>query len=289
MAAKSPHDSSFSFSRRYFHWKKKALDEEDDDDDEEVILKITSSSHKHFPEDDDKQQDHHHLTLQMPSQRGAMETKKKQSKLKSALTVFTKRATLGARVVGTLFGYRRGHVHFAFQEDPKSRPAFLIELATPTSVLVREMASGLVRIALECEKKNHTNGNGNGKRLVEEPLWRTYCNGRKCGYANRRECGPHEWNILKAVEPISMGAGVLPLPGNGSEEGEIMYMRAKYERVVGSRDSEAFYMINPDGTGDHFVGFKRKSKRTHNFHRCWMQKINEGEETEKKNRPNAKE
>jgi uncharacterized protein (TIGR01570 family) len=26
-----------------------------------------------------------------------------------------------------------------------------------------------------------------------------------------------------------------------------MYMRAKFERVVGSRDSEAFYMINPDG------------------------------------------
>ena len=217
----------------------------------------------------------HHLTLQMP-QHGAISTTKKpyfskKSKFKSALTVFTTRvprlglhhnknsSSLGTRVVGTLFGHRRGHVHFAFQEDPKLGPAFLIELATPTSVLVRDMASGLVRIALECEKKKKGDINYNASsskvRLLEEPLWRTYCNGRKCGYANRRECGPEVWKILKAVEPISMGAGVLPVCVNGaagSEEeaaGEVMYMRAKYERVVGSRDSEAFYMMNPDGSG----------------------------------------
>lgn len=273
MAAKSPHDSSFSFSRRYFHWKKKALDDEDDDD--EVILNISSSSH--FPHEDDeeeeeeKEKDHHHLRVHMQAQLALMPLEKKKqskSKLKSALTLFTKTrsfhnsSSLGTRVVGTLFGYRRGHVHFAFQEDPKLSPAFLIELATPTSVLVREMASGLVRIALECENKKAKNNNKKGSvKLLEEPLWRTYCNGRKCGYAKRLECGEEEWKILKAVEPISMGAGVLPMPfsssssssnsgGNGAgSEGELMYMRAKYERVVGSKDSEAFYMINPDCNG----------------------------------------
>lgn len=264
MAAKSPHDSSFSFSRRYFHWKKKALDE---DDEEEILNNISSSSH--FPSYDENEEDHHHmhhhqhLTLQMPSQHNTtvpLEKRKKphfsKSKFKSAFTVFTTRvprlghynsSNLGTRMVGTLFGHRRGHVHLAFQEDPKLGPAFLIQLAIPTSILVREMASGLVRIALECEKKN------SNLRLLEEAQWRTYCNGRKCGYANRRECGAEEWKILKAVEPISMGAGVLPVQGcgngAGSEEGELMYMRAKYERVVGSRDSEAFYMMNPDGTG----------------------------------------
>ena len=263
MAAKSPNDSSFSFSRRYFHWKKKPLDE----DDEEEILNISSSSHFCEDDDDDEKEEedhHHHLRIHVPAseQLSSVEPvekkkKKKQSKskLKSALTVFTKSRSLhnsglGTRVVGTLFGYRRGHVHFAFQEDPKLSPAFLIELATPTSVLVKEMASGLVRIALECEKKA---GSNKGVKLLEEPLWRTYCNGRKCGYANRRDCGPEEWKILKAVEPISMGAGVLPVPGasgNGAgSEGELMYMRAKYERVVGSKDSEAFYMMNPDGSG----------------------------------------
>ncbi|KAK7348889.1 hypothetical protein VNO80_23637 [Phaseolus coccineus] len=251
MAAKFPHDTSFSFSRRYFHWKKKALDEEDDN--EEEILNFSTSS-SHFL--DDKQGDYNH-PIQMPSQHATaitttpFEHKKKPnfSKFKSALTVFSKRThhALGTRVVGTLFGHRRGHVHFAFQEDPKVGPAFLIQLATPTSVLVREMASGLVRIALECEKKSEKSSNNNGLRLLEEGVWRTYCNGRKCGYASRRECGPEEWKILKAVEPISMGAGVLPV--EGCEEGEVMYMRARYERVVGSKDSEAFYMMNPDGVG----------------------------------------
>ncbi|KAG6398965.1 hypothetical protein SASPL_140437 [Salvia splendens] len=150
---------------------------------------------------------------------------------------------LGTKVVGTLFGHRRGHVCFAFQEDFKLGPGFLVELATPTSVLVKEMASGLVRIALECEKRAEKKG----AKLLEEPVWRTYCNGKRCGYAMRRDCGPEEWKVLNAIGPISMGAGVLPGPGCG--DGEMMYMRAKFERVVGSKDSEAFYMMNPDGNG----------------------------------------
>ncbi|XP_058727652.1 protein MIZU-KUSSEI 1-like [Vicia villosa] len=176
------------------------------------------------------------------------------SRLRSALTVFGKNRSntpfgLGStsRVVGTLFGYRHGHVHFAFQKDPTSQEAFLIELATPISGLVREMASGSVRIALECDKEKQVEKKG--LRLLEEGLWRTYCNGKKCGFANRRECGQKEWDILKAVEPISMGAGVIPGGDNGGAEGELMYMRAKFERVVGSRDSEAFYMMNPDSNG----------------------------------------
>ncbi|CAH8355048.1 unnamed protein product [Eruca vesicaria subsp. sativa] len=229
---------------------------------------------------------------------------------------------LGSRVVGTLFGSRRGHVHFSVQKDPTSPPAFLIELATPISGLVKEMASGLVRIALECDKakelegEDETRRRGGGKvtvprRLVEEPVWRTYCNGKKCGFATRRECGEKEKRVLKALEMVSMGAGVLPETaemsgggiggdggsgsfggggyggvggggggggdggsdggggsggggggggggdgsgGGGGDDGgggggDVMYMRAKFERIVGSRDSEAFYMMNPDSNG----------------------------------------
>ncbi|KAL2537649.1 hypothetical protein Fot_19040 [Forsythia ovata] len=111
------------------------------------------------------------------------------------------------------------------------------------------MASGLVRIALECDREPEKKS----MRLLEESLWRTYCNGKKYGYATRRECGEKDRKILKAVEPISMGAGVLPAENNGDfgaeSDGEIMYMRAKFERVLGSRDSEAFYMMNPDNNG----------------------------------------
>lgn len=254
--AKTPHDSSFSFSRRYFNWKKKV---EDEDDMEEIL---TNSSLHLYEEEKDEE-----LTISVPTQITSIPARKKKfpvvavAKLRSALTIFGKSRSsyhsgLGSRVIGTLFGYRRGHVHFAFQEDAKLAPAFLIELATPTSVLVREMASGLVRIALECEKKTEKKG----LKMLEEPIWRTYCNGKKCGYAMRRECGPEELKILKAVEPISMGAGVLPGNENvdgsgGGSEGELMYMRARFERVVGSKDSEAFYMMNPDCSGGPELSF----------------------------------
>nr|GEX15872.1 hypothetical protein [Tanacetum cinerariifolium] len=183
------------------------------------------------------------------------------ARFRSVLTNLNKNRTnllnsLGPRVVGTLFGSRQGHVYLTFQKNPTSQPAFLIELQTPISNLVKEMASGLVRIALECDKQeDKIKKLSNSRRLLEEPVWRTYCNGKKCGFAMKRECGEKEWRVLKAVEPISMGAGVLPPEKIGAckdEEGdEIMYMRAKFERVMGSRDSEAFYMMNPDSNGAH--------------------------------------
>lgn len=81
-----------------------------------------------------------------------------------------------------------------------------------------------------------------------------YCNGRKCGYAMSRTCGESDWHVLGTVQSVSVGAGVIPVVENGkksggSSEGELLYMRARFERVVGSRDSEAFYMMNPDGNG----------------------------------------
>eukprot|EP00250_Pteridium_aquilinum_P031314 c4340_g1_i1 orf=574-1356(+) len=149
----------------------------------------------------------------------------------------------GNMVTGTLFGYRKGHVYFAVQEDPRLQPAMLLELATPTNSLVKEMASGLVRIALECERTQ------NRDKLFLEPVWTMYCNGRKTGYAFRRSCTETELQVLTLCQAISMGAGVLPSEEEDGPDGELMYMRAKFERVVGSKDSEAFYMMNPDGNG----------------------------------------
>lgn len=237
--ARTSQDSS---SKRHFHWTKKVGTE----DDEVTSFKSSSKTN----EEDKKENVKSHIATPTPKKKLPAVA---VARLRSILTAFGKNRSnsqlgLGPRVVGTLFGYRRGHVHFAFQRDPSSPPAFLIELATPISGLVREMASGLVRIALECDKEKEEDKKG--LRLLEEPMWRTYCNGKKCGFATRRECGPKEWKVLKAVEPISMGAGVLP--GSAAEsgaDGELMYMRAKFERIVGSRDSEAFYMMNPDSNG----------------------------------------
>ncbi|CAL5435001.1 unnamed protein product [Camellia sinensis] len=116
------------------------------------------------------------------------------------------------------------------------------------------MSSGLVRIALECEKgPPQAAARGRPAKLLSEPMWTMYCNGRKCGYALSRACNESDWHVLSTVRSVSVGAGVIPVVDDGRKgsgaEGELMYMRARFERVVGSRDSEAFYMMNPDGNG----------------------------------------
>ena len=85
------------------------------------------------------------------------------SRLRSAILAVLARARRGRgrrplgscdTVTGTIFGRRRGRVHLALQTDPRAPPALMVELAAySTGALVREMASGLVRLALECEKE----------------------------------------------------------------------------------------------------------------------------------------
>ncbi|KAI4981425.1 hypothetical protein ZWY2020_021917 [Hordeum vulgare] len=200
----------------------------------------------------------HSSSIDEQSQSSSSSSRKKRAdalaRLRSvflaAITHRRRRRQLGSCVTGTIFGRRRGRVHVALQTDPRSAPVLLVEMAAySTGALVREMSSGLVRLALECEKPP-LNAGEKRRPLLEEPTWRAYCNGLKCGYAVHRECGADEWRVLGAVEQVSVGAGVLPDDGAaGAGEGDLMYMRAKFERVVGSRDSEAFYMMNPDGSG----------------------------------------
>ncbi|KAG2666455.1 hypothetical protein I3843_15G058800 [Carya illinoinensis] len=144
---------------------------------------------------------------------------------------------------GTLFGYRKGRVSLAIQEDPHCMPIFVIELPMHSSAFQKEMASDMVRIALESETKTHK------KKLLEEFVWAVYCNGRKTGYSIRRkQMSEDELYVMQQLRGVSMSAGVLPNPSDKeTADGELTYMRARFERVVGSKDSEALYMINPDG------------------------------------------
>lgn len=114
-----------------------------------------------------------------------------------------------------------------------------------TSALQREMGLGTVRIALECDKRPEK---GDRTKVLDEPLWTMYCNGKKSGYGVKREGNEEDLKVMELLKAVSMGAGVLP----GSSEvdgpdGELAYMRAYFERVVGSRDSETFYMLSPEG------------------------------------------
>ncbi|KAL3814731.1 hypothetical protein ACJIZ3_015999 [Penstemon smallii] len=145
-------------------------------------------------------------------------------------------------MTGTLFGYRKTRVNLAIQEKPRCLPMLVLELSIQTGKLLQEMELGLVRIALECEK------NTNDKmKMMDEPIWSMYCNGRKVGYAVRREAADDDLKVIQMLNATSMGAGVLPMKGGVADaEGELTYMRAYFERVR-SKDSETYYMMNPDG------------------------------------------
>ncbi|XP_052202550.1 protein MIZU-KUSSEI 1 [Diospyros lotus] len=154
---------------------------------------------------------------------------------------------------GTLFGHRKGRIILAIQDDPHRLPMFIIELPLLTAAFHKEMASDdIVRLALESETKTHK------KKLLEEFVWAVYCNGRKIGYSIRRkQIGDDELQVMQLLWGVSMGAGVVPAAsqkesaGAGEDGDEMTYIRARFEKVVGSKDSEAFYMINPDGAAGH--------------------------------------
>jgi uncharacterized protein (TIGR01570 family) len=150
----------------------------------------------------------------------------------------------GTRVSGTLFGYRKGRVSLSIQENPKTLPSFIVELAMQTNVLQKEMSSGMVRVALECEKR----GDKDKTRLMDEPVWTMFCNGKKTGYAVKREATDEDLNVMEVLRAVTMGAGVLPGKSDvEGPDGEMAYMRALFERVVGSKDSETLYMLSPEG------------------------------------------
>lgn len=146
-------------------------------------------------------------------------------------------STNGSTVTGTFFGYRRGRVSFCLQEDSRGQPLLLLEFTVPTAYLAREMRHGLLRIALE-GARSHLGS------LFSVPVWTMYCNGRKVGFAVRRKVNESDAGVLKLMRSVSAGAGVL----RNEPDGDLMYLRAGFERVVGSPDSESFHMINPEGT-----------------------------------------
>ncbi|XP_050383355.1 protein MIZU-KUSSEI 1 [Argentina anserina] len=149
-------------------------------------------------------------------------------------------------VIGTIFGHRRGHVWFCVQHDRLStRPALLLELSILTHQLVKEMRFGLVRITLECDDRSDLAT----CPLRSVPAWALHCNGRKIGFSARRKAGDKVRLMLKAMNSTTVGAGALPAQfgfGSSDSDGPVMYMRANYEHVIGSADSESFHLINPD-------------------------------------------
>ncbi|XWS26068.1 hypothetical protein CRYUN_Cryun27aG0121200 [Craigia yunnanensis] len=165
--------------------------------------------------------------------------------------------SISSTVTGTFFGYRKGRVSFCLQDDTRSSPILLLEFAVPTAYLAREMQYGLLRIALECDKQKERSDSCS---LYNVPVWSMYCNGRKVGFAIRRQMSVNDAAVLKLMQSVSVGAGVLPVGSKSEEDGDLMYLRASFERVIGSADSESFHMLNPVGsTGQELSIFLLRS------------------------------
>ncbi|GMP44340.1 hypothetical protein CsSME_00013306 [Camellia sinensis var. sinensis] len=140
-------------------------------------------------------------------------------------------------VTGTFFGYRKGRVSFCIQDDrrrsSRSSPLLLLEFTVPTAFLAREMQYGLLRIALvECgeysrshitsaskqgyyyqynssSKINTVSSSCSSSSLFNVPVWAMYCNGRKVGFAMRRQMTIGDVAVLKLMQSVSVGAVVV--------------------------------------------------------------------------------
>ncbi|XP_037489759.1 protein MIZU-KUSSEI 1-like [Triticum dicoccoides] len=168
-------------------------------------------------------------------------------------------------MTGTLFGCREGRVSLALQENPRCRPALVVELALPTHTLLRELGGTAgARIVLETEKKHvkEHGSSGSGEHgdaaarqhddddgwLLHEPIWTMFCNGKRVGYAVRREPTDGDIAVLETLWAVSMGGGVLPgRAGSAAADGELAYMRGCFDHIIGSQDSESLYMLGPHG------------------------------------------
>ncbi|CAO2830585.1 unnamed protein product [Amaranthus hypochondriacus] len=153
----------------------------------------------------------------------------------------TTSSTSSSFLTGTIFGYKKGKVKFCIQSNSTSpNPILLLELAVPTTILAREMRSGLLRIALECSSEQ-TNS------LLEMPVWKMYCNGKRVGFAVKRKPSKTDMEVLRRMKNVVVGAGIVSGKEIGCQEDDIMYLRGNFERICGSSHAQSFHLIDPDG------------------------------------------
>ncbi|KAG4179130.1 hypothetical protein ERO13_A10G087250v2 [Gossypium hirsutum] len=147
-------------------------------------------------------------------------------------------------ITGTIFSYRRGKVRFCIQANSKStNPILLLEFAVPTPILAREMR-------------------GSGFPM---PLWTMYCNGRKVGYAVKRQPSKADTDALRKMSSVVVGTGTISGKEVDNEDDELMYLRANFQRIRGSTDSESFHLIDPEGNvGQELSTFFFRSRSSRN-------------------------
>lgn len=102
----------------------------------------------------------------------------------------------------------------------------------------------MLRIALECEKNGGKAASSSSRTLLEEPMWALFCNGKRSGYGARREATEEDLGVMETLRAVSMGAGMMPAKAEGEEE--VAYVRAGFDHVIASKDTEILYMMSPE-------------------------------------------
>ncbi|KAL5210735.1 hypothetical protein ABZP36_006358 [Zizania latifolia] len=151
------------------------------------------------------------------------------------------------------------HEHSASSVEPSGQsPELILVLDLPAGLGGADIAAA-GRIVFECQRRwsDDCGGGGAAAALLQSPKWLVYCNGRRVGFAARREkpSDAEGW-VLKKMWAVTAGAG--QLPGGGVE-----YLRGRFERIVASSDAESFHLVEPIrwlgfiGDGDLSIFFHR--------------------------------
>ncbi|KAF5199655.1 Mizu-kussei [Thalictrum thalictroides] len=156
-------------------------------------------------------------------------------------------ALISATITGTIFGYRRGKANICIQSTTNNTiPLLLLELPVPTAILAKEMKSGILRIALEC-KYDQQQSSSSTTSLLSEPVWNMYCNGKIVGCAVKRRPTQANMDFFRLMCSVHVGTGVINRKTLNCDN-DLMYLRANFERVSRSTNSESFHLISPDGS-----------------------------------------
>ncbi|KAF8010116.1 hypothetical protein BT93_J0926 [Corymbia citriodora subsp. variegata] len=148
-----------------------------------------------------------------------------------------------ATVTGTIIcPTNDGRVKIAMQNHAETSPFVTLELPLHTSHFAELVRGEMNRIVFTCP--HEPDGDSRRRPLLSAPVWAMLCNGRKMGFAVRREGSHGDASVLEMIMSVSTGAGLLP---DKEGVGEHKYLRGQFVRTVGSSDSEAYHLVDPSG------------------------------------------
>ena len=152
-----------------------------------------------------------------------------------------------APVTGTFIFHEHGKVRLCLQFEPSSLPYIFLDLPITTADFVAGVRGGGWRIAFAC----NDSGGKEKPPLHGEKVWEVSFNGKKAGFATRPEMTERDTLLLHATRKVSTGAAIMAPQAAETATTEGMrrckYLRGKFERVVGSVDSESYHLVDPEG------------------------------------------